>query len=154
MKERQSPDSSATQGTQQGLRGPASWAMIWEVQDLWGKESIGRKRSRSSKNGPGLLKVPQNSAEPLGFCRKVLQEGSHSKMFVEERFCRTLVAKPSFSGPCKFFSKHTRERTLLKYFGHCLGAPNPHNFSQKYCSTPPICTAIHPQFVSLFLPCF
>ena len=27
-------------------------------------------------------KVPQNSAEPLGFCRKVLQNVSHSKKLV------------------------------------------------------------------------
>ena len=56
-------------------------------------------KSWSSKNGPGLPKVPQNSTEPLGFCRKVLQNILHSEKLVEERFCRTLGAKPSFSGP-------------------------------------------------------
>ena len=28
--------------------------------------------------------------------------------------------------------------------GHCLGNPNPYNLSKKYCSTPPICTAVPP----------
>ena len=38
-----------------------------------------RKNGRSSKDGPRLPKVPQNSAGPLGFCRKVLQNVSHSE---------------------------------------------------------------------------
>ena len=47
---------------------------------------IGRRTSQSSKNRSGL---PKNSAEPLGFCRKALQNVSRSKKPVEEphRFC-------------------------------------------------------------------
>ena len=30
------------------------------------------------------------------------------------------------------------------------GTPNPYNLSKKYCSTPPICTAVRPPFVT---PC-
>ena len=54
-----------------------------------GGYTFGREKSRSSKDGSGLSKVPPNSAEPLGFCRKVLQNVSHGKKPVEERFCRT-----------------------------------------------------------------
>ena len=32
----------------------------------------GRRRRRSSKDGSGLPPPPQNSVEPLGFCRKVM----------------------------------------------------------------------------------
>ena len=35
--------------------------------------------------------------------------------------------------------------------GQCFGNPNPYNLSKKYGSTPPICTAVRPPFVS---PCF
>ena len=35
--------------------------------------------------------------------------------------------------------------------GQCFGNPNPYNLSRKYGSTPPICTAARPPFVS---PCF
>ena len=41
------------------------------------------------QDGSGLPKVPQNSAEPSGFCRQVLRNVSHSTKPVEERFCRT-----------------------------------------------------------------
>ena len=60
---------------------------------------LGRKRTLSSKDGSGLPKVPQNSAEPLGFRRKVLQNVSQGKKLVEERFCRT----PPFLTPSSMF---------------------------------------------------
>ena len=68
------------------------------------------RSSKASKDGPGLPKVPQNSAEPLGFCRKVLEKVSHSRKPVEERFCRTpkvlqnLGNQAQLFRPCKFFS--------------------------------------------------
>ena len=54
-------------------------------------------RSRSSKDVSGLPKIPQNSVEPLGFCRKVLRNVSHSRKLVEERFCivKSLLKKGS-----------------------------------------------------------
>ena len=77
------------------------------------KNKCGRKRSLSSPEVSGLPKVPQNSAEPLGFCRQVLQNVSHTKKPVEERFCRT----PSFSGPAKsspkWASKPPKQRSCL-----------------------------------------
>ena len=38
--------------------------------------------------------------------------------------------------------------------GQCFGNPNPYNLSKKYGSTPPICTAVRPPFVSLCFPGF
>ena len=71
------------------------------------------KRSWSSKDRSGLPKVPQNSAEPLGFWRTVLREVSHSKSRLmkssagPKRFCRTLGARPSFSDPASSYPKVT-----------------------------------------------
>ena len=36
----------------------------------------------------------------------------------------------------------------------CFGNPNPYNLSKKYGSTPPICTAVRPPFVSPYFPGF
>ena len=74
-----------------------------------------RKRSRSSKDRSGLRKVPR-TAEPLGFCSKVLRSISHSKKFVEERFCRTLGAKPSFSDLANPLSVRSAETTKKRAF--------------------------------------
>ena len=52
---------------------------------------------------PGLPKFLENSAEPLGFCRKTLQNISHSRKPVDGRFCRS---QDQLFRPCKFFS-HT-----------------------------------------------
>ena len=41
----------------------------------------------------------KNSAEPLGFCRKVLQKISHSKKSVEEKLCRTPKVLQNFGEP-------------------------------------------------------
>ena len=38
--------------------------------------------------------------------------------------------------------------------GQCFGNPNPYNLSKKYGSTPPICTAVRPSFVSPYFPGF
>ena len=42
---------------------------------------VGTGKSRSSKDWSGLPKVSQNSAEPLGLCRKVLQNVLHTVEF-------------------------------------------------------------------------
>ena len=42
------------------------------------------EKSRSSKDGSGLPQVPQRSAEPLGFCRRVLRKGLQSRKPAEE----------------------------------------------------------------------
>ena len=36
--------------------------------------------------------------------------------------------------------------------GQCLGNPNHYNLCKKYGSTPPICTAVRPPFVSPYFP--
>ena len=46
------------------------------------------KKAGPQKAGPGPKSYPK-FCETLGFCRKVLQNVSHSKKLVEERFCRT-----------------------------------------------------------------
>ena len=38
--------------------------------------------------------------------------------------------------------------------GQCFGNPNPYNLPKKYGSTPPICTAVRPSFVSPYFPGF
>ena len=38
--------------------------------------------------------------------------------------------------------------------GQCFGNPNPYNLAKKYGSTPPICTAVRPPFVSPYFPGF
>ena len=45
----------------------------------------------------------------------------------------------------------SRCRAIL---GNVLGNPNPYNLSKKYGSTPPICTAVRPPFVSPYFPGF
>ena len=73
----------------------------------------GRKNSGCSKDGSGLP-IPQNSAEHSVFCREVLQNASHSKKLVEERFCRTpkvlqnFGSQAQFFRPCQFFA-HFRD---------------------------------------------
>ena len=64
------------------------------------------QKNQSSKNGPGLPNTPpQNSAKPLGFCRRVLRNLLHSRSLLKnphielQRFCRTSGTKPSFSDP-------------------------------------------------------
>ena len=57
----------------------------------------------SLKDRSELPKVPQNSAEPLGFCRKVLQNVSHSKRPVGERFCRTSKVLQNFGSQAQLF---------------------------------------------------
>ena len=58
----------------------------------------GKKEKRTRENRSGLPKVPQNAAEPVGFCKKVLQNVSHCKKFVSEKlgFCRTWEPNPAF----------------------------------------------------------
>ena len=57
----------------------------------------GRKRSRSSKDRSSPPPPPpQNSADRLGFCRKVLRKVLHSKKLVEEKLCRTPTVLPDF----------------------------------------------------------
>ena len=70
---------------------------------------IGRTRSWSSKDSSGFPRPPQNSAEPLGFCRKVLQEVSHSKACWREVLrnpedSAELGSQAQLFRPCKFFS--------------------------------------------------
>ena len=48
--------------------------------------------------GLGSQRFSRILRKPFRFCRKVLRNVSHSKKPVEQRFCRTLGAKPSFSG--------------------------------------------------------
>ena len=61
----------------------------------------------SSKDGSGLPKVHQNSAEQEGLCRTF----HIVKKPVEERFCRTLGAKSQLLRPCKFFSQLWKKAT-------------------------------------------
>ena len=91
------PSQKSTKNTDEVLQDHQENYLL--LKKLW------EKKIRSSKeDGPGLPNIPQNSAEPLGLCKKVLQNVSHFKKLGEERFCRTpnirrtLGAKPSFSG--------------------------------------------------------
>ena len=84
---------------------------------------FGRKkeRGRSSKDGSGLLKVPQNFAEPLGFWRKALQNVSHSKKNQLKKgsaepffdFAELWEPNPAFQALHKFFS-HDRRKTNVQ----------------------------------------
>ena len=57
--------------------------------------------------------VPQNSVEPLGFCRRVLQKVPHSKNFVEEPSYRTPKVLLGSGKPNPAF------QTLQVVFSHC-----------------------------------
>ena len=85
---------------------------------FWGAE-----KSRSSTDRSGIPKVRQSSAEPLGFCRKVLQNGSDSQKPGEERFPKG-SAELLFR-PCKLFSP-----ILDKLCG--FGGSNPKNLSRLF----------------------
>ena len=52
-------------------------------------------------------------------------------------------------------SRENRTRTSRgASIGQCFGNPNPYNLSKKYGSTPPICMAVRPPFVSPYFPGF
>ena len=80
---------------------------------------VGGKAASPQKTGPGSQRLPRHSAEPLGFCRKVLQNVSHSKKLVDERFCRTPKVLQNFGSqaqlfrPCKFFSHFSPKKCLF-----------------------------------------
>ena len=73
--------------------------VLWPILKDW------EKKSQSSKDGPGLPNTPQNSAEPLRLCGRVLRNLLHCRKPAEnphtepQRFCRTLGATPSISDP-------------------------------------------------------
>ena len=48
----------------------------------------------------------------------------------------------------------TKNKAAWSIFGQFFGNPNPYNLSEKYGSTPPICTAVRPLFVSPYFPGF
>ena len=78
--------------------------------------SEGGRKKRSSNDGFRLHCPPQNSAEPLGVCRRVLWkvcmvedllQNPHTEPY---RFCRTLGAKPSFSDPASSSPRRQAKR--------------------------------------------
>ena len=68
-----------------------------------------------------VLKRPV-SAEPLGFCRKVLQNVSHNNKPVEEGFCRTLGVLQNFGSQAQFFRPANSSPIVAKLSGlsRCL----------------------------------
>ena len=78
---------------------PHSWPSDISLRVLAVTRKLGGK-NQSSKDRPGLPKVPQHSAEPVGFCRKVLQNVSHSKKLVDKRLCRTAKGLHNFDSLC------------------------------------------------------
>ena len=89
--------------------GSCQWEKEHQAQNL---PTLQLKPARDCKNaGSGLPKVPQTSAEPLKFSRKVLQNVSHSKKPIDARSGRTAKVLQNFGNqaqlfrPCKFFSQ-------------------------------------------------
>ena len=62
------------------------------------------------------------------------------------------------SGNPKALSREMPENSgkirVSKRNGQCFGNPNPYNLPKKYGSTPSICTAVRPPFVSPYFPGF
>ena len=74
--------------------------MYKTVTFLGGKDAGPQKTGRQVWAPPPH---PQDSAEPLGFCRKVLQKVSHSKKPVEETFRRTPKVLQNFGSQTQLF---------------------------------------------------
>ena len=86
-----------------------------------------RKKAGPQKTPPPL---PPNSAEPLGFCRRVLWNLLHSRNLLKnvhtelQRLCRTLGAKPRFSDPANSKFRSFENQKGLEVF-YCLwGVPS------------------------------
>ena len=80
-----------------------SWAEKRRWSENWPKRRRREGKSRSSKDRSGLPALPQNSAENLWYCRKVLQKVSHRKKLVKEKFCRTPQNLQNFGNPAQLF---------------------------------------------------
>ena len=64
---------------------------------------VGRKKSQSSKDAPWLPNSSQNSAEPLGFCRRVLPNLLHSEKPAEEPSHRNPKVLQNFGSQAQLF---------------------------------------------------
>ena len=77
----------------------------------------GRKTSQSSKDLSGLPNPWQNSAEPVGFCRRVLRNLLHGRNPAAEPSCRTPKVLQNFGSQAQLF------RPLSKFFSHFTNPP-------------------------------
>ena len=94
----------------------------------------------------GSSRTKQAESYPIPLVKAILNNIHQTKRM---KMDANMAKDPLHTQRCSGSAK-----TTSRFLGQCFGNPNPYNLSKKYGSTPPICTAVRPPFVSPYFPGF